>query len=424
MEELFSNNIFAVFIIACLAVISYTNFKENQRIILLYLFTYGTTYFGIFSVRMSIILFIIITFVFLEYLTADGKKLELFIKFSHKCLDYFFMMFFQYHFLWIIFAFIFLVLSRSNFVANSLFSFFNGIISSLLVALGENGIAASQISCSYEIVLSIVQTSIKISSIFLLCRGIHLTISQSFKIKSITKIVEKFERYPIYKFVYYPEMQEKFDLLCDFEDVTYFRRVKSYSSFSWEYFKCALGKRGIQNVRSLSTAVRSGGRIKKGAFVLFDFFRRGHSTPEMQLLRTIGIARGYDKYKYQRKVFEIVYSKIFFSALKDYHNTNTYTGLQYYRHYLLSVYFQTVLTKINKKRCVPLSSAFLNPDDVKNWSMNGLFVACLGLSFREVNDYHLKLFAHIVCKYELDPEQIKKLSSHYPEKFKPGEQSG
>ena len=37
MEELFSQNIFALYIIACLAVISYNNFKENQRIVLLYI---------------------------------------------------------------------------------------------------------------------------------------------------------------------------------------------------------------------------------------------------------------------------------------------------------------------------------------------------------------------------------------------------
>lgn len=53
--------------------------------------------------------------------------------------------------------------------------------------------------------------------------------------------------------------------------------------------------------------------------------------------------------------------------------------------------------------------------------MNGLFVACLGLSFREVNDYHLELFAQIINKYNLDSEQIKMLSDRYPEKFRPGD---
>ena len=54
MEELFSQNIFALYIIACLAVISYNNFKENQRIVLLYIFSYSICYFNI--LRVSIIL--------------------------------------------------------------------------------------------------------------------------------------------------------------------------------------------------------------------------------------------------------------------------------------------------------------------------------------------------------------------------------
>lgn len=417
MEELFSNNILVIYIIACLAVISYTNFKENQRIFLLYLFTYGTAYFNVFSVRTSIPLLVIITFVFLEYLTEDGKKLELFIKISHKCLDYSFMMFFQYHFLWVLLAFMLLTVSRSDCISNCLYIHFNDLTSSLLAAPGDNGTAALQVFINYDIFASILQAISKLLSILFLSLGIHLTISQPFKIKSITKIVEKFEQIPIYKFEYCPEMQEKFDLLCDFEDSTYFLRSKSYSSFSWEYLKCVLKKHGIQNVRSFSTVLKSGIRQKISIHALFRLLRRGHSTPEMQLLRTIGIVRGYDKYKYQRKVFEIVYSKVFFSALKEYHRANTYSGLQHYRHYLLFVYFKTILTKVNGKRCLPLSSAFLYENDIKNWSMNGLFAACLGLSFRKVNDYHLELFAQIINKYNLDSEQIQMLSDRYPEKF-------
>lgn len=421
MEELFSNNILVIYIIACLAVISYTNFKENQRIFLLYLFTYGTAYFSVFSVRTSIPLLVIITFVFLEYLTEDGKKLELFIRISHKCLDYFFMMFFQYHFLWVLFAFMFLTVSRSDCIAHCLYFQLNDFKFSLLATLGNNETASSQVSINYDIFVSILWTISKLLSILFLWLGIHLTISQPFKIKSITKIVEKFEQIPIYKFEYHPEMQEKFDLLCDFEDTTYFLRSKSYSSFSWEYLKCILKKYGIQSVRSLSTVLKSDIGKKISIYALFLFLRRGHSTPEMQLLRTIGIVRGYDKYKYQRKVFEIVYSKVFFSALKEYHRANTYSSLQHYRHYLLFVYFQTILTKINGKRCLPLSSAFSNKNDIANWSMNGLFVACLGLSFREVNDFHLELFAQIINKYNLDSKKIKMLSDRYPEKFRPGD---
>ena len=77
----------------------------------------------------------------------------------------------------------------------------------------------------------------------------------------------------------------------------------------------------------------------------------------MQLLRTIGVVRGYERHKMQRKVFEVIYSKIIFSSLKEYHQANTYLAMDHYRHYLLDVYFKTVMTKINDIKCTFLASA-------------------------------------------------------------------
>lgn len=134
----------------------------------------------------------------------------------------------------------------------------------------------------------------------------------------------------------------------------------------------------------------------------------------MQLLRTVGIARGYDKYKYQRKIFEVVYSRIFFDSLKRYHKANTYLALDHYRHYLLYVYFQNVMTKINGYRRVPFSSAFEDPTDICHWSMDGLFVACLGLSFREATDFHLELYEDIIEPFQLNRNHIKELSRQFP----------
>ena len=82
MEELFSNNLFAIYVIACIAVISYTNFRENQRMFILYLFTYGTALLDVFSISESAALLLITTFVFLEYLTEDTKKTEIIV--THK----------------------------------------------------------------------------------------------------------------------------------------------------------------------------------------------------------------------------------------------------------------------------------------------------------------------------------------------------
>ena len=75
------------------------------------------------------------------------------------------------------------------------------------------------------------------------------------------------------------------------------------------------------------------------------------------------------------------------------------------------------MTKINDRRCAPLSTAFSDPDNIANWSMNGLFVACLGLSFRKVSDYNLALYQDIIDRFDLDQDHIRVLSAKFPEKF-------
>lgn len=200
MEELFGNNLFAVYVIACIAVISYTNFKDNQRLFLLYLFTYATAFFTIFRVSTAIGLLVLITFIFLEYLSEDSKKLELIVKPEYKIGDYLFMMFFQYAFLWILAAFALL--------------FFAHVVK-------QEGI---------------LPCMAKTGSILLLFFGSHRAISQPFKVKSITDICRPFEQYPPYQFEYKAEMQGKFDLLCAFEDKTYFQRKNPIPVFPLNTF--------------------------------------------------------------------------------------------------------------------------------------------------------------------------------------------
>lgn len=380
LEELFANNQSAIYIIACLAVITYTNFKENQRMLLIYFLTYAIASFTIFRISVSLCLLFLITFIYIEYLSEDEKKLEIITTFRYKLLDYAFMMIFQYQAIIIIFSFILLHISHIN-------------------------------NCP-----SIFQNIATVSSIFIFVLGAQRTISQPFKIKNITEMLVAFENVPIYQFEYKAEMQEKFELLCEFEDKTYFQRKNSYSCISLEYFKCFFENHGINNFRDfLSTVYYSIFPIKchHNGITLLHIKKRGYSTPEMQLIRTIGVARGYDKYKISRKFFEVIYSKILFSSLKRYHKTNTYLALEHYRQYLLNVYFHTVLTKINDKRISPFSSAFENPSDITNWSMEGLFIACLGLGFRKVSDYNLERYEDIIIKYNLDIERIKELNLEF-----------
>lgn len=375
MEELFSTNLYAIYVIASLAVISYTNFEENQRMFILYILTYAISFFQVFRITYSIILLLITTFTFLEYLTNDIEKISIITRIKYKIYDYTYLMLFQYHFVWITLSFV--LLYASHLIKE------NSHINSLLV----------------------------VGSLLTMCRGAHLSISQPFKIKKISELYRLFERYPLYNFKYKDTMQEKFDMLCDFEDKTYFQRKNSYSSFTREFIYYSINRKKSFALNNSKKVV-----LKRIAITLNNIWtlRRGFSTPEMQLIRTIGIVRGYEKYKISRKIYEIVYSKIFFDSLKKYHETNTYLNLEHYRHYLLFVYFQTVLTRINGQKCDPFSAAFTNSKDIDRWSMDGLFIACLGLNFSNVNDNCFEVFSDIIKKYNLDIKNILKLNTEYP----------
>lgn len=388
MEALFSNNLFAIYIIACIAVISYTDFKENQRMFLLYLFTYALAFFRVFRISVCLLLLFLITFIFIEYLTEDFKKLALVTRLDYKVIDYTFMMLSQYHFLWVFLAFVLLHISH------------------VIPILIQN-----------QYWIDFITYIVKCISLIPAFLGLHLTISQPFKIKSISSICQTFDQDPPYQFKYVDDMQEKFDLLCAFEDKTYFIRKNSYSCFSWEYIRLFIKRRVFSNFKIFKSKPLKVLKYAKTNLLPSKILSRGYSTPEMQLLRTLGVIRGYEEHKYQRKIFEVLYSKIFFASLKEYHQSNTYSPLEHYRHYLLQVYLQTVMTKINDRRCAPLSSAFSDPKNIAQWSMDGLFVACLGLSFREVSDYHLALYRDIIDRFDLDKDRIKELSAKFPEKF-------
>ena len=137
----------------------------------------------------------------------------------------------------------------------------------------------------------------------------------------------------------------------------------------------------------------------------------------MQLLRTLGVQRGYDKYKYQRKVYEIIYSKIYFASLKEYHRSNTFMDMCHYRHYLLYIYLKTVLIKIKDKRFQPLSIVFENYVDISKWPMEALFIACLGLSFKGVSKNTLNAYSDIIRKYNLNSREIESLYKDFDTRF-------
>lgn len=374
--ELFGNNFFAIFLITVIVIISYSNFEENQHIFLIYLFTYAAAAMQIFRIRICLCLLLVSTFFYLEYLSSDKIKLEIITKFHFKIADYLYLLFIQYHFLLVFLSFV--VLHIGN--------------------LHEK---------YYAICLSI--------SLVLLFIGEHKVITQPFKTKNISQIYQVFSENPDYSISYNTELLKRLKLLCYFEDKTYFYRKNSYNSFSREYFSQAkiLSKLKIY-IKSFFRRLKVKPKEKSSAAVIKEFITsRGFSTPEMQLIRTIGIERGYNKVL-RRKLFEILYSTLFFSSLKAYKSAHS-VSVNRFREYILVIYLQSVFTKIRNRPYNPLSSLFQSPSekiDIEKWSMEGLFVACLGLSFRIVSTETLWLYRDVIKEFSLDDNVIRELATN------------
>lgn len=491
VEQLFGENGAALYFIASLAIIAYTNFSDSQRMFLLYLFSFALAVSGVFRIRTCLILLVCSTFVFLEYLSEDRRKLELVVKLGYKLLDYLYLMFFQYDFQALLLSMTLLFLSRRA---------LQGVLPTLF--LSRRALRGVLLALS----------------VFCFGRAEQWTVSQPFKIKSFTETVRAFDRRPPYTYRHSDALRLRFELLCAIEDRSYFARSRSYSCISLEYLRWRLGgpvlktcvlpalralrlklatalpklwenlKHLLRRLLRLFTALlkplrrlpalirdlphllrRAPAHIRRAPHLLRRapqklrlaasrlraalaaklralprpslrapapprFFQkllrllprlrldktglhisgRGYSTPEMQLLRTVGIARGYEHYKLRRKVYEVLYSKIFFTSLRDYHQANSFAGLSHYRDYILWIYTQSVLTMINQTRCPTFSGAFPDGTDVESWSLEGMFVACLGLSFRPATERTLELYSDVIAAFGLDRAKILRAYRRFP----------
>lgn len=346
-------------------IISYQNFEANQKTAIIYLLGFGMALFKVERIWIIFVLVIVSVFAYLEYMTDDKTKLEIVLRFPYKLLDFFYQLFFQLH--------------VSVFAASLTLLFLSHILPE-------------------KIYIAFVAAAILL---LILCE--HLVIAQPFKVKTVTELAEVFDKTPYYLPSFSDEARRRYEMLTMFEDKTYFSRSKSYSVISTEYFSLA----GV-NHKILSQLKKAANKKIDYLDILFHprkYLDRGYSTPEMQLIRTIGVQRGYDKHVISRKVYEIVYSKVFLASYRK-HIYHSGAEFDFFREYVLHVYLKNVMTKVCDIRYNPMCNMFDKPDEVEKWPMEALFIACLGLSFREVSAGNIALYQFVIDRYNLDVEQI------------------
>lgn len=382
MESLFNNNLFFIYLFACIAIVNYPNFKENQKILLIYLMTFGLSFLNILDFAMSLVFLLLSTFVYLEFLSNDNEKQIIIVKLTYKLWDYLFIIIFQYHVGWIIFS-LFIIHLRNNFP--------DGLISkwSLDINMGTNNYILNII-----VILNIISISFFVF-------GISKITAQKFKLKSVDEVIKKhFSNNPIYRRPHCDFKPCFFEMISNMEDKTYFKRSQTYSFLSIEFIKIK-SQQLVSNTKNLKRFVK-----KSCWFITKSKNIRGYSTLEMQLVRMLFVEAGYNK-KIVRKIFELVYTRIFLKSLKDFYEANVYEYRSEFKKYLLFIYFNSTNTKVAGKSFQSMRSVFPEKE-IKEWSEEELFVVCAGLPYRDLTvEKVLSTYQKIIKTYELNEKLIK-----------------
>ena len=82
--------------------------------------------------------------------------------------------------------------------------------------------------------------------------------------------------------------------------------------------------------------------------VIRKIFSRGYGTIEMQLIRNIGVERGYDTCVLRRKAFEIIYSTIIFNSYRRQFSKDS-DSVRNYKYWVLWCYMQKVPVKFSRR---------------------------------------------------------------------------
>lgn len=373
METLFNENIIFVFFFAMIAIYNYSDLKEYQRMAIIYITVYALMVLDIIGIKLAFFLLIVSLFSFFEIFTSDEMKFKILVNPIYKIVDFMYISFFQY-------------------------------------AFGGMCLALLMLRIKLPEPLSEQEVIFKILSFLFMVWTLTITLQQKYVIHTFGEMYKIFTWFPINKIKFNEKLNEACSILVSIEDREYFER-KAYSFFSLKYILKILKnkisvRRGKEKILCFFPAGNSFMRN------IFDE-DRGYSTIPMQLVRSLGIKRGYNC-KYRRKIFEILYSRMFFKGIERMLNEDQVAQRQYFKQYLLYIYFHKVNTFLGDATFSKFLNAFdmkynkQNDKDIYDCTNEGIFIACMGLSKRatHITKENIKYYLQSIDNVELNPDII------------------
>lgn len=373
MESLFNENTIFVFFFAMIAIYNYSDLKEYQRMAIIYITVYALMVLDIIGIKLAFFLLIVSLFSFFEIFTSDEMKFKILVNPIYKMVDFMYISFFQY-------------------------------------AFGGMCLALLMLRIKLPEPLSEQEVIFKILSFLFMVWTLTITLQQKYVIHTFGEMYKIFTWFPINKIKFNEKLNEACSILVSIEDREYFER-KAYSFFSLKYIlKILKNKISVRRGKEKILCIFSAGN----SFIrnIFDE-DRGYSTIPMQLVRSLGIKRGYN-YKYRRKIFEILYSRMFFKGIERMLNEDQVAQRQYFKKYLLYIYFHKVNTFLGDATFSKFLNAFdmkynkQNDKDIYDCTNEGIFIACMGLSKRatHITKENIKYYLQSIDNVELNPDII------------------
>ncbi len=385
--EPFLNNYILIFIIIVwllLGKMEISNKNLRAKFIVVYLFLYSLALFRILSVWLILFFFIMASFIILELFFIDDFARTIMKNCFYYTLDYIYKVIFEYKFLYLV---------------GSLFLVF--------VAF----------KCK-----SIIQAALIVISLIILFVGIIKCMNNEFSTFNFSEInakILKIKKFSQFKAT--DKLKDFSKILIYVEDKSFLYRVNTYNWLSHEFFAYKI-KKAFKNRGNILK--RLGILIKKGAKQFYNLivnvlirrksikkYLRGYSTIEMQLIRTIALKSGYSCF-FQRKVFEFIYSYIYFSALKKYYIHNVYENIKDFKYYILYLYIMVAPVKINN---VPYDNILkmCNKTKFENINKEEFFIWTRALSHKSLNG---ALDSIIVKEYSINEKELSKLIKKFENK--------
>ncbi len=384
MESVLSGSIYFIYVWWLISLFNNKNFSPKMKISQAYILSIALRLFGGYDSLTVLATMLIALFFCEEYFNPDTGKTNFLKNLGWKIVDYFFRYIYLYKILYPVLGIVLSDIVREC----------------VITTLCYDEAFANNIS--------------RLIASALTFWGIHRMYAERIVFKDYNDILEnQINKVPYYKLyegkneVEREILRKRFELIAAIEDRYFFDR-KGYSILNWSQIKLYIREYGFFKL------------VKK---VGYSRGIGGHSTIEMQLLRILffksgltfnrnsgrGMLRRWKEIIF-RKIYELLFTPIFFAALKEYIQEKATKELTYYKDYIIFLYLNTVISKINGKRFDP-ASAFLKETGYN--SCEEIFVLALGLNTAPITEERVNNYSAVIEEYKLDLKKVEKAINEF-----------